>query len=120
MPVVVILVTAPLKADVATTLFVVLTLVLLLFRKSLTLMSLRRIAVALSVASALPAPLCVRAVAVENSFAAGPVPVCVESAVAVCDSELAPVFDALPLVPVPVPVPTTVGVTAPVLAEPLV
>jgi hypothetical protein len=57
MPVVVTPVTVPLKVDIAATLFVVWTFVLLLLRKSLTFMSLSRIAVAPSVASALPVPL---------------------------------------------------------------
>jgi hypothetical protein len=118
MPLVVMPLTVPCNDDVATTVFVLVTLVLLLFRKSLILRSLSRIAVALSIASALPAPLCVRAVAVENSFAAGPVPVCVEFAVADCVSALAPVFDALPLVAVGVVPP--LAVAAPELAEPFV
>jgi hypothetical protein len=83
MPLVVMPLTVPCNDDVATTVFVVTTLVLLLLRKSVTVRSLSRIAVALSVASALPAPLCVRAVAVENSFADGPAPPCADVAVAV-------------------------------------
>jgi hypothetical protein len=83
MPLVVIPLTVPCNDEVATTLLVVTVLVLLLFKKSLTLMSLRRIAVALSVASALPVPLCVRAVAVEFSFAEGPAPLWFDVAVAV-------------------------------------
>jgi hypothetical protein len=96
-------VTVPLRVEFAVTVLVV----LLLFRKSLIARSFRRTAVP-PIDCALSVPLC--PVAVENSFADGPVPLCVEVAVAVCVVVFAALDAGFPLVEAVVPGVVPLGV----------